>query len=220
MKKAVLLLVAPGLVAATISSGAPVYADSISPAIRSSGKTYSKEAPDSAFYGTGIGGRAMEASALRFEIERLLQDAEWDKAIAKARKACQLDPGDPESHLFLARGLTKKLQTTNGAVDEKVLAEAMAEWKLIWLHDADQTEQTEGKFNYMRMLRISRALAKQKKIEMAERDKAKQALAEERAKQSLAQRSGASDEPAESLSPAGKLLADPPAQKHKRFLLF
>lgn len=116
-------------VATSASVPLAACADVISPAIKNTGKTYSKEKPDVETYGTGVGGRLMEASMLRFEIDRLLQDANYDKAILKAKKACQLDPADPDTHLLLARALTQKLESTKGPIDEKTLGEAMREWQ-------------------------------------------------------------------------------------------
>jgi hypothetical protein len=166
-----------------IAFPACVYADAISPAIKNTGKTYSKEKPDTGIYGTGVGGRYMEASMLRFEIDRHLQDGEYDKAITKAKKACQLDPADPDTHMLLARALTQKLQQSKGKIDEKLLAEAMGEWRLLWLHNADPSQQLEAKFNFMRMKLVARGLAKQHQLEEKNKLKAKEALAEEKARQ-------------------------------------
>lgn len=154
----------------------PVYADAISPRIKNQGNVYSKEPADTGFYGTGVGGRAVEAMNLRFEVERLLEDGEIDQAVAKGKKACQLDPGDPTCHVLLARALTRKFYATEGPVDEKLLKECLAEWKLIWFHDSDQWEQMEAKQEAKRMMRIAKNLQKKKFEEAKERLAAKQDL--------------------------------------------
>ncbi|HEY9790767.1 MAG TPA: tetratricopeptide repeat protein [Candidatus Obscuribacterales bacterium] len=177
----------PALAAIALAAGfvfpASVLADAISPAIKPTGKVYSKEKPDVSMYGTGVGGRYMEASMLRFEIDRHLQDGEYDKAIQKSRKACQLDPGDPETHMLLAKALTQKLEQTKGKIDEKLLVEAMGEWRLLWLHNADQSEQLEAKLNFMRMKLVARGLAKQHQLEEKAKLKTQQTLAEKKAQQ-------------------------------------
>jgi hypothetical protein len=160
-----------------------IYADAISPSIKDTGKKYSKEPADKTYYGTGAGARLMEASDLRMDADRLMQDGEWDKAIVKAKKACQLDPGDPDTHMLLARAMTHKLQDKSGAIDQKLLAECMVEWKLIWLHDADNSDQMEGKGNYKKLERIQHGLDRQHKLEFKERQRAKLALAKQRAEQ-------------------------------------
>jgi hypothetical protein len=223
MNRKIGLLVVPAVVT-TIISPLAVYADAISPGFKDTGKSYSKEAPKADIYGTGIGGRFMEASELRFEIDRLLQDGEYDRAIIKSKKACQLDPTDPTTHMLLARALTKKFEAKKGDIDEKLLAEAMGEWKMLWVHDADQLEQGEAKYNYLRMRRVSNALAKQKVIEEKERMRAKQALAQQRAEQAAQQNLAPLDE--ENHPNDGKSAGvDRPdsrsiAAKKKRFLLF
>lgn len=179
MKNKSLLVVVS--LAACIITPTSVYADAMSPSIKDTGKTYSKEHADYEYYGTGIGGRAMEASMLRFQIDRLIQDGMYEKAMVKARKACQLDPSDPENHLLLARAVTKRLASLTGPVNEKLLAEAMTEWKLIWMHDADNTEQSEAKYNYVHLKRVAMGIEKKKKMEAKEREKAKHALAQDRA---------------------------------------
>jgi hypothetical protein len=160
-----------------------VYADAISPSIKETNKVYSKEKPDVSFYGTGIGGRQMEASVLRLEVDRLMQDAEYDRALVKIKKAVQLDPSYPEGHLMLARVLTKKLQTTDGPPDEKILSQAIYEWRLIWLHDADNIDQSEAKFNCLRLMKVAHGIARQKKQEEKAREKAKHELAMQRARE-------------------------------------
>ena len=140
----------------------PVYADAISPRIKNNGNVYSKEPANTSYYGTGVGGRAVEAMNLRFEVERLLEDGEIDLAVSKGKKACQLDPGDPTCHVLLARALTRKFYGKDGPVDEKLLKECLAEWKLIWFHDSDQWEQMEAKQEARRMMKIAKNLQKKK----------------------------------------------------------
>jgi hypothetical protein len=164
----------------TSFSALPVYADAISPQIKDKGHVYSKEKPDVEMYGTGIGGRAMEAMALRFEVERMLQDGEFEKAIPRAKKAVQLDPGDPMAHLLLARAMTRKLYTIEGPVDEKLLTECLMEWNLIWHHSADQFEQVEAKNEARRLMRVARVIAKKKKMEFEARLAAREALRKQR----------------------------------------
>lgn len=171
------MMVSP-LVAGQYWLASPAYADDISPGVKGSGKTYSKDAPDTSYYGTGIGGRLEEAAMLRFQIDRALQDANFDQAITKARKACQLDPDTPDNHMLLARAMTKKLSTQGGSIDRKMLMEAMSEWNMLWHHDADQDDQWEAKMNYMRLHKTAVALARRKQAEEKEREKAKLALAQ------------------------------------------
>ena len=159
-----------------------VFADAISPSIKDTGKKYSTEPPKADYYGTGIGGRAMEAMDLRFQVERALQDAEWDIAISKAKKATQLDPADPGTHLLLARAMTKKLYTNKGPVDEKLLRQCLYEWTLLWHHDSDQWDQLEAKNESKRLARIVKVLDEQKLAEQQAREQAKEALAQERFK--------------------------------------
>lgn len=151
--------------ATTSAFALPVYADAISPEIKDKGNVYSKEKANRSYYGTGIAGRAMEAMELRFEVERMIQDGEFEEAIPKAKKACQLDPGDPQCHLLLARALTKKFYTKEGPIDEKLLRECLAEWIMLWHHDADQGEQLEAKLEARKMIKIAKALDKRKRLE-------------------------------------------------------
>jgi hypothetical protein len=214
-----------------------VHADAISPGIKDRGKSYSKEAPDTAYYGTGIGGRMMEASMLRFEVDRLLQDGELDQAILKAKKAVQLDPSDPECHMLLARAMTRKFNSTK-PIDEKLLVETLAEWKMLWVHDADANDQSEAKRNTIHLMKIAHALAKEHKLEDKARQDAKLALAKDRAaeaKEPLPTKQVKASEDANEMrakrSVAEKLQAEPTIgsmddlmsagdKKRKRFLLF
>jgi hypothetical protein len=227
------LMMVSGSAAFTLWLSPTAWADGISPGIRDTGKTYSKDAPDINYYGTGIGGRMEEAAMLRFQIDRALQDANLDLAITKARKACQLDPETPDNHVLLARAMTRKLTTQGGNIDRKMLSEAMAEWKMLWVHDADQDDQFEAKMNYMRLRKTSIALARRKQAEEKERQKAKIALAQKSTSDERAVKkqtaNGGGDAKAET-SPAGnKSTQDSNSTdssstatptKHKRFLLF
>jgi hypothetical protein len=157
-----------------------VYADVINPRIRDTGKVYSSDKPDQSLYGTGMGGRAAEASDLRFAVERDLQDGLLDQAILKAKKAVQFDPSDPETHLLLARAMTKKFYSKKGPPDEKLLVECLYEWTMLWHHDSDQWEQLEAKRETKRMMRIAKAIARQKQDEQIARNRAKEELAKQR----------------------------------------
>jgi hypothetical protein len=139
----------------------PVFADAISPAITGDGKQYSKDRANTAYFGTGISGRLTEASILRFEGEQETAAANHDMAIKKLQKAVQLDPADPTGHILLARALSAKIRSSK-MPDEKLLAQAIEEWKLIWHHDADLLEQVEGRRETHALTKISKALAKYK----------------------------------------------------------
>jgi len=173
-------------IATTSAFALPVYADVISPEIKDKGNVYSKEKANTSYYGNGIAGRANEAMELRFEVERMLQDGEFEEAIPKAKKACQLDPGDPQCHLLLARAITRKFYTKEGPIDEKLLRECLAEWLLLWHHDADQSEQIEAKMEARRMLRIAKVLDKKKRAEFEAKLAAREAAAKVRAKEEAA----------------------------------
>lgn len=194
---AVSLAVIPAL------SFAPAYADVISPGIKDTGKLYSEEDANTSYYGTGIGAIQTEASMLRFDIERALQKNRLEEAITKAKKCTQLDPSDPINHILLARALTRKFYAKQGTIDEKLLAEALYEWKLIWFHDADQHEQAEAKANARRLMKIAKALAKEKEF------KAKQEmLAREEAKKQMASSGGRHEEVSEEKT--SKAASQPP----------
>ncbi|MFN8553842.1 MAG: hypothetical protein U0103_20400 [Candidatus Obscuribacterales bacterium] len=135
-------------------------ADAISPAIKADGKQYSKDAANTSYFGTGISGRLTEASTLRFEGEQETAAANHDTAIRKLQKAVQLDPADPTGHILLARALSAKVRST-AHPDQKLLAQAIEEWKLIWHHDADLLEQVEGRRETHALTKIAKALAKQ-----------------------------------------------------------
>lgn len=165
----------------SLSSGQlPVSADAISPKIGNTPKKYSEERPNTAYFGTGTGGRLSEASQLRFEAEHALNEHELEEAIRLSKKSVHLDPGDPTGHVLLARALTGKFYATKGPVNEELLKECLAEWRLIWFHDPDQFEQTEAKWQAIKLMRIAKALDRERKL------KAKLALQQQTDKQKLA----------------------------------
>lgn len=150
-----------------------VRADVTSPSIKDKGHKYTTEKARTDYYGTGGSGRLVEASELRILVDDLLASGEFEKAIPKARKAVQLDPGDPSGHLFLARALTNKLYQSKGEVDEKLLAECIREWQIIRYHDADPTEQWEAGNNVKKLQKIAKALEKEKRLK-EEKEKEKE----------------------------------------------
>lgn len=152
-----LLVVAGGLGTANNA-----WADAISPAITGSGQMYSKEAPNSAYFGTGVAGRLTESSSLRFEGEQDTMAGNYDIAIAKLAKATQLDPADPTNHLLYARALTAKVRTAKQP-DLAQVQLAIAEWKLIWHHDADLLEQVEGRRQAWALSRFAKQIIKREK---------------------------------------------------------
>ena len=133
------------------------WADAISPNIHETDKVYSKEKPNAAYFGSGIAGRLTEASRLRFEGEHYTIEGEFDKAIEVLRKAVQLDEGDPQGHVLLARAMTKAIRRSNAnEPDKKLISQCIQEWSLIDKHDADHTHQFEARKN----LRALKALSK------------------------------------------------------------
>lgn len=140
-------------------SHSPTLADAISPAITGDGKQYSKDRANTAYFGTGISGRLTEASTLRFEGEQETAAENYDVAVKKLQKAVQLDPADPTGHILLARALSTKVRTSKKP-DEKMIAQAIEEWKLIWHHDADLLEQLEGKREARSLQKFAKAVAK------------------------------------------------------------
>lgn len=153
-----------------VTAVAPANADYISPKIHDKGHLYSTEKARSEFFGTGVAGRMSEASHLRFETESALQERDFEKAVKTAKKAVQLDPGFPEGHLLLARALTGKFYMLEGEIDEKLLHDAIREWKMIRYHDADISEQWEAKTQLKKLSHVSKALEKdrQKKKKLQE----------------------------------------------------
>ncbi len=140
-------------------SNFPALADAISPAIKADGKQYSRDAANTAYFGTGISGRLTEASNLRFEGEQETAAANYDVALKKLQKAVQLDPADPTGHILLARALSAKVRSSSRP-DEKLIAKAIEEWKLIWHHDADLLEQVEGRRETHSLQKLAKAVAK------------------------------------------------------------
>jgi tetratricopeptide (TPR) repeat protein len=138
-------------------------ADNISPHVGSGDREYSKEKRDTSFFGTGPTGALSEASYLRFQGMADLEDQRYDDAIAKLGKALRLDPGDPDTHVSYARALTGKFYAQHEkTIDEKLLNRCIDEWKLIWHYDADASNQIEAKFACRRLVKISKALKKEK----------------------------------------------------------
>ena len=163
------------LLVLAMAAGGMALADNINPNINNGDRDYSTEKPNSAYYGTGYTGRMTEASQLRFEADQLMADGKLEEAKKKLGKAVMLDAGDPEGHLMYARLITRMLYAKK-TVDEKLLAQCLEEWQMIWHHDSDQTEQAEAKAQARRLMRIAKALARQKK----EMDKDKALAASEK----------------------------------------
>lgn len=151
------------LLISSLSFATQALADDISPQINNRGKSYSKEAPNASYFGTGPAARLTEASYLRFQGQSDLDVENIEGALAKLGKAVQLDPGDPEGHLLYAKALTAKFYANQGKIDEKLLVRCLQEWQLIWHHDADPTEQAEAKWQARKLQKIVRALEKEKK---------------------------------------------------------
>ena len=138
-------------------------ADVISPQITDKGEIYSEEAPNTSFYGTGIAGRETEASVLRFEGDRMIHDGDLDNALVKLGKSVQLDPGSPEGHFLLAKAMTGKVRRTvrhGQKVDAYLLRRCIKEWKLLYLHDADMSQQYEARNELFSMSRLLKRLQK------------------------------------------------------------
>lgn len=151
----------------------PAFADAISPNITSGGKVYSEERPHKEFFGNGMSGRLSEASYLRFMGEQALDDGDLPNALKKLSKAVQLDPGDPTGHMMYARAMTTKINRTlrkGEPIDEELLANCIEEWKLIWRHDADTSEQAEAKAQARRLVRIAKQLLLAKQGKMPEQN--------------------------------------------------
>jgi predicted Zn-dependent protease len=145
-------------------------ADTISPHITSGGKVYSEEKPNREFFGSGMSGRLSEASHLRFTGEQALDDGDLNTALKKLSKAVQLDPGDPTGHLMYARAMTSKINRAlkrGEEIDADLMSDCIDEWKLIWRHDADTSEQAEAKAQGRRLLRISKLMYPQEESRFA-----------------------------------------------------
>jgi tetratricopeptide (TPR) repeat protein len=141
-------------------SGHSCLADSISPQIKDGGESYSEAIPDASIYGNGLGSELAEASVLRFEGEHKLRERKYDEAIEKFLKAVQFDPSDPQSHILLARGLTAKIMHSKELPESKMLQQAIHEWKMIWHHDADQSDQVEAKSQARILSRLAKSIEK------------------------------------------------------------
>ncbi len=137
--------------------GAPANADSISPNIGDTGKVYSTETSDSAYFGGGIGGRLSEASHLRFKGDHFISINDFDSAITVLLKAVQLEPGYPEGHLLLARAMTAKIKRSKDAFDWELFNHCMDEWKMLSKHDADFGEQLEARSNMATLKKLAKA---------------------------------------------------------------
>lgn len=149
---------------------AAASADTISPNITSGGKVYSEERPNKEFFGSGMSGRLSEASHLRFTGEQALDDGDLPLALKKLSKAVQLDPGDPTGHVMYARAMTTKINRTlkkGEKVDADLLDDCIAEWKLIWRHDVDSSEQAEAKAQARRLVQIAKLMNPQEKSKFA-----------------------------------------------------
>jgi len=146
-----------------IFSGAAL-ADVISPQIHAvdPDRPYSNEKPNTAYYGTGVAGRMSEASALRFQGERDTDDGKFDVAIHELAKAVQLDPGDPSGHVLYARALSRKIKA-HAHVTPDLVATAIGEWKLLWRHDADYSEQFEARDETRKLTKLAKVMQKEAK---------------------------------------------------------
>ncbi len=145
------------LAIATAMSVAPVRADSISPSIGDAGKVYSKERPDSSYFGTGAGAKLSEASHLRFMGEQLIIEGNLDEGIKKIAKAVQFDPADPTGHLMLARAMTQKIKSKRDGIDWELYGQCLDEWNLLAKHDADHLEQMEARTAISTLKRMAKA---------------------------------------------------------------
>ncbi|MBC7996428.1 MAG: hypothetical protein IAF58_00685 [Leptolyngbya sp.] len=167
-------------------------ADAISPNITSGGKVYSEERPQKDFFGTGMSGRLSEASYLRFTGEHSFDDGDVETAIKKLGKAVHLDPNDPTGHVLYARAMTSKLnqQLRKGtpAVDKELLSECLEEWKLLWRHDADTSEQMEAKGQARRLMRVMKVMAKEESETPAAPNSAKLAAGKEKVNRKVAEK--------------------------------
>lgn len=169
------MAIAMSLVASqSVLSVVPAFADATSPRIKRTEKVYSKERPDTGYFGTGQAGRLTEASSLRFQCEREMLDGNIDEALRLSAKAVQLDPGDPGTHLLYARALTAKFYSKDD-IDEKMLTKCYEEWMLISRHDSDQEEQAEANVQAKRLRKLAKAMAKKK---LKEQEEGREAIAD------------------------------------------
>jgi hypothetical protein len=142
--------------------------EAISPAIKeTTEQVYSTEKPNSQIYGSGLSAHLTEASVLRFQGEQDIEDHNFDEAIRKLSKSVQLDPGEPEGHLLYARAMSKKISTGKGVTPDLV-TKALQEWRLLWRHDADFSEQQEAHWETRRLTHVAKILSKQEKNKQAQ----------------------------------------------------
>jgi len=139
----------------------PALADLISPHITAADEIEDPVTPNAELYGTGVGGRAAEASTLRFEGERLSDDGHYEQAITKLAKAVQLDPGDGTTHVLYARAMSGRLKNqirTTGSIKQEDLVAVLREWKMILRHDADAIDQSEAKAELRTLAKVQKRL--------------------------------------------------------------
>lgn len=151
------------MIASSLGLPLAAQADAISPGICDTGKTYSKEKPDVSFYGTGMAGRMNEAMALRFTGDQNVHEGKYDEAIRKLAKAVQLDPEDPGGHMLYARAMSAKIRYAKGRVSVDLVDRALEEWRLLWHHDSDYSEQFEAKMQVLHLSRLEHTLKRQAK---------------------------------------------------------
>ena len=141
-------------------------ADLTSPRIQGSDQEYSGEKPNTEQYGTGVSGRKAEASTLRFEGERDVDDGQYEAALKKLSKAVELDATDPASHVLYARALSGRIKNqirARGIADPDDITTCMREWKMIVYHDIDAVDQEEARLQLATLQRLHKQIAKGKK---------------------------------------------------------
>ncbi len=154
------LLVLP-LLTLSLLAKQPALADLISPHITAADEFEEPVSPNTDYYGSGVGGRAAEASTLRFEGERLADDGHYEEAIKKLSKAVQLDPGDGTTHVLYARAMSGRLKNqvrTTGSIKQEDLMAVLREWKMILRHDADAIDQSEAKAELRTLAKVQKRL--------------------------------------------------------------
>lgn len=114
---------------------------------------YSKEPSNVAMYGNTVGGLLAESSELRMQAETARTKRTFDLAIAKARKAAQLDPTNPDSHIVLAKCLTDEIYARDFDVPERIWSECRDEWKTVFWHAPDSSDRTEAAHQMLRLKR-------------------------------------------------------------------
>ncbi len=141
-----------------VAAAQPASSDNVFPTLKSTETTYTLEKPNSQYYGDGVASRATEASALRLEAERDMQGGKIHDALRKARKAAQFDPDSTDSHLILARVLTKCVKA-DGYKDKGLYAQCVREWRTLRWHDSSSSNQDEAA-SQLTKLRVARVLSK------------------------------------------------------------